>query len=292
VTEAEIQTTLPTAAIEAARQRRAHELALAADKRAARREKNIHEAAAEYLRHNQLGARSHCRICERRLTDEPSIQRGIGPECWDHILNRIEWLKSRALTRMQFAARWFVIIEARRQEEKAKDARHALSREQWIAIQRRQTRVGIVEPSMKLVDYADTTTIAATIQALKDLYREKGKAMAGADDGARHHLQYERREIKKCIGAMEAGYIPAFHWKWGETDEGKLLALFIEPYQAARNAAWDEANHKTEELQAATDYEALWREYVEQRARAERAETRHAQMLQTIVEIENPGALR
>ena len=44
-----------------------------------------------------------CRCCHKPLTDPPSIARGIGPECWEHILNHenrsLELLRERGVDR-------------------------------------------------------------------------------------------------------------------------------------------------------------------------------------------------
>ena len=63
--------------------------------RARRRAKVIHGIAAGILADRQYGPRNFCCICEKALTDSESIQRGIGPECWDHILILIEHEKDR-----------------------------------------------------------------------------------------------------------------------------------------------------------------------------------------------------
>jgi hypothetical protein len=75
----------------AERERRRKEGAVkAVAKRRKRREKLIHQAGAMLLRNEVIGPREACIVCERLLTDAPSIARGIGPECWDTILDWVE----------------------------------------------------------------------------------------------------------------------------------------------------------------------------------------------------------
>jgi hypothetical protein len=38
----------------------------------------------------EIGPRGHCYVCGRNLTDLESINRGIGSECWQHVLSAIE----------------------------------------------------------------------------------------------------------------------------------------------------------------------------------------------------------
>jgi hypothetical protein len=33
-----------------------------------------------------LGPREKCAICKKTLTDQTSVSRGVGPECWSHIV--------------------------------------------------------------------------------------------------------------------------------------------------------------------------------------------------------------
>jgi hypothetical protein len=69
----------------------------AVETRARRRSKLIYEIGAGILAGRQYGPRSSCCICKKHLTDPPSIERGIGPECWDHVLVAIEHAKDRAV---------------------------------------------------------------------------------------------------------------------------------------------------------------------------------------------------
>jgi hypothetical protein len=71
----------------------------AVETRARRHSKLIHEIGAGILAGRNYGPRSFCCICKKSLSDPTSRQRGIGPECWDHILVLIEYAKDREATR-------------------------------------------------------------------------------------------------------------------------------------------------------------------------------------------------
>lgn len=71
------------------RQRREEAIARGVATRARRREKDFREAI-QALRDNALRPADHCRCCKKPLTDPPSIARGIGPECWEHVLKAVE----------------------------------------------------------------------------------------------------------------------------------------------------------------------------------------------------------
>jgi hypothetical protein len=61
-----------------------------------RREKRIWSAAQRWLQNAQLGPRQHCVCCGKGLSDTISIERGIGSECWQHVLTAIERIKAGA----------------------------------------------------------------------------------------------------------------------------------------------------------------------------------------------------
>jgi len=71
------------------RQRREEAIARGVATRARRREKRFQEAI-QALRNNALRPADHCRCCKKPLIDPPSIARGIGPECWEHVLKAVE----------------------------------------------------------------------------------------------------------------------------------------------------------------------------------------------------------
>jgi hypothetical protein len=85
-------------AVQAAEQRRAEKRREAAGKAAVtrrrRREKKVLSVARTILERNGIGRRGNCAICNRTLSDEESINRGIGSECWQDVLATVEKLRS------------------------------------------------------------------------------------------------------------------------------------------------------------------------------------------------------
>jgi hypothetical protein len=75
------------ARITAARKASAAKAALT---RKRRRERQIYSIAKKILAKQFLGPRRRCAICEKVLSDPVSIERGIGSECWGHVLEAIE----------------------------------------------------------------------------------------------------------------------------------------------------------------------------------------------------------
>lgn len=63
--------------------------------RARRREKLIHEIANGINNGKKYGPRSSCICCEKDLSDPVSIERGLGSECWGHIISAIEDRRDR-----------------------------------------------------------------------------------------------------------------------------------------------------------------------------------------------------
>ena len=82
-------------------ERRKAGAAKAAKKRRHRREQRIHTAGAVLLREEPLGPRDDCYICHKKLDDEESVARGIGPECWQHVLEWIERSTKPAAQRLR-----------------------------------------------------------------------------------------------------------------------------------------------------------------------------------------------
>ncbi len=60
------------------------------EKRAKRREQRIWAAAEAIRKGAGIGHRLNCYCCRKALTDPASIERGIGPECWEHVLKAVE----------------------------------------------------------------------------------------------------------------------------------------------------------------------------------------------------------
>ena len=82
-----------TAADERKRQRRQASARKAAATRKRRNERLVHETAQRVARDEACGPRTACVVCGRRLDDPRSVQRGIGPECWQRILDAVERAK-------------------------------------------------------------------------------------------------------------------------------------------------------------------------------------------------------
>jgi hypothetical protein len=80
---------------EIVQQRRHAAAKAAAVTRQERHEKKVHDVAKRIIGGWQVGNRNTCAICEKELSDPPSIERGIGPECWDHLMDRIDWVRRR-----------------------------------------------------------------------------------------------------------------------------------------------------------------------------------------------------
>ncbi len=68
----------------------------AAVTRARRREMELLTVAKKMLRDEKIGPALRCVLCFKALTDPLSINRGIGPECWQHVLQRMERVRASA----------------------------------------------------------------------------------------------------------------------------------------------------------------------------------------------------
>lgn len=71
-------------------ERRSRGAKKAAVTRQRRTVKLVHVTAQRILKNENIGPRSHCEICGRGLSDQQSIERGIGSECWQDVLTAIE----------------------------------------------------------------------------------------------------------------------------------------------------------------------------------------------------------
>jgi hypothetical protein len=72
-----------------------HEQASQAAKKAAvtrrkRQEKRVWEAAWKIVMGLKTGPRHNCYCCGKGLDDPQSIERGIGSECWQHVLSKLQ----------------------------------------------------------------------------------------------------------------------------------------------------------------------------------------------------------
>jgi hypothetical protein len=65
----------------------------AAETRRRRVELRVHAAAQRMLEQKQIGPRGASCICARGMSDQVSIGRGIEPECWSRVLDRITTIK-------------------------------------------------------------------------------------------------------------------------------------------------------------------------------------------------------
>jgi hypothetical protein len=68
----------------------------AAATRARRQEQSIQQTAKRITESAKVGPRSNCVICGRGLGDPVSIDRGIGSECWQAVLDEIERTRAQA----------------------------------------------------------------------------------------------------------------------------------------------------------------------------------------------------
>jgi hypothetical protein len=75
-------------------ERRSQAAKEAAKTRDKRKELRVWETAKRIVAEEQTGPREHCYVCGRYLTDPESIARGIGSECWQHVLEHISAIKA------------------------------------------------------------------------------------------------------------------------------------------------------------------------------------------------------
>jgi Family of unknown function (DUF6011) len=87
--EADVRAAI-AAAVERRTERRKAAAAQGAQTRKRRRDLRIHEIAQHIVAGRMYGPRSRCYLCRHRLTDADSIERGIGTECWEAVLESIE----------------------------------------------------------------------------------------------------------------------------------------------------------------------------------------------------------
>jgi Family of unknown function (DUF6011) len=62
----------------------------AAATRQRRYQQRIHSIAKQILEADGIGERHCCALCKKALTDPTSVKRGIGPECWDHVMRAVK----------------------------------------------------------------------------------------------------------------------------------------------------------------------------------------------------------
>lgn len=66
----------------------------AAVTRAKRRERKVYIASEKIVQGHVYGPRTHCVICGKGVSDPPSIERGIGSDCWQDVLKQLEKRKA------------------------------------------------------------------------------------------------------------------------------------------------------------------------------------------------------
>ena len=79
------------AAIERKRQRRSESAKKAARTRAIRKEQKVYEVARKLQLGHRYGPTTHCIICNTEMTDPESIERGIGPCCFQLVMAKIQY---------------------------------------------------------------------------------------------------------------------------------------------------------------------------------------------------------
>jgi hypothetical protein len=84
------------AAEERRHQRRQEGAAKAAATRRRRQERRVYEVAQKIATGGTYGPARRCVVCLKGLSDPESIDRGIGSDCWQGVLDRIEDYRSRA----------------------------------------------------------------------------------------------------------------------------------------------------------------------------------------------------
>jgi hypothetical protein len=71
-------------------QRRSEAAKKAAATRAARRQRRIYEVIEKLRLGHKYGPATHCVVCGKGLGDSESIERGIGSDCWQRIVAKLE----------------------------------------------------------------------------------------------------------------------------------------------------------------------------------------------------------
>jgi hypothetical protein len=77
------------ATIEEQAQERSQAAKKAAATRTRRRERKIYEIIKKLELGHKYGPAQHCVVCGKWLGDPESIERGIGSDCWQQIINRV-----------------------------------------------------------------------------------------------------------------------------------------------------------------------------------------------------------
>jgi hypothetical protein len=84
------------AADERAHKARSEAAKKAAQTRKERQGREVYRAAQAIIEGRNFQPRNSCRICGKGVSDAPSIARGIGSDCWQHVLAALSTLKAKA----------------------------------------------------------------------------------------------------------------------------------------------------------------------------------------------------
>lgn len=74
-------------AVERGKKRRSDAAKKGTQTRAIRMEKKVYEVVQKLRLGHKYGPRANCIICEKELGDQQSIERGIGSDCWQRVMN-------------------------------------------------------------------------------------------------------------------------------------------------------------------------------------------------------------
>jgi hypothetical protein len=74
-------------------ERRSNAAKKAAATRARRLEQRVYAIAKLIIKGRCFGPNQHCQVCGKAVTDQESIQRGIGSDCWQGVLRTIQAIR-------------------------------------------------------------------------------------------------------------------------------------------------------------------------------------------------------
>jgi hypothetical protein len=83
------------AALQRRHTRRSEAAKEAAQTRKQRQQAKVYAVAKRIVAKQNIGPREHCYVCGRSLDDPQSINRGIGSECWQYVLDVVAALQRR-----------------------------------------------------------------------------------------------------------------------------------------------------------------------------------------------------
>ncbi len=240
----------------AERKRRAIERGV--ETRERRRIQRIYEICKAILTQKALSPSSHCTVCYRELTDDVSIKRAIGPECWQQIIRGVEYLRDlRAQDRVtELPPEW-------------QPPQHP-TREEWA--ERRRThgdgkRVHHTKPG--ICDYASATEIRTAINGLQQLFAGAGTEMSRLkrahgslfqQKGETHRQHYSRTQ------AMPEQQRAVVQQYYDLQSERQRLKDYVEILEQNKSSSWLQVDRLPPPLAE------LYRRYVAHNAEMEAAE--------------------